>query len=838
MIESSSTNDTDSATYAAVDVLASDFLARYRNGDRPSIEDYAIRHPAISDQIRRMFPLVASVEKLKVDQQVSSDGTATLAGRTLERLGDFRIIREIGRGGMGIVFEAIQESLGRPVAIKVLPKQCLLDAESLQRFRREAQMAAAMHHSNIVPVFGTGDADGSHYLVMQYIPGEPLDRILSSLDEPMPPGQLTEIGIQLADAIAYAHENGVLHRDIKPANILIDDDGTALVTDFGIARNISDDPTITSTLSGSLRYMAPERFRGASDERSDVYSIGLTLFEIATGQPAFTSEDPDELIRSMTNPASLSVRKLRSGVPIDLETIILKAVAPDPKIRYQTAAELSADLKRFHADEPIAARRISWVQRGLRWCRRNPKLAIAVFVAASSLIAATAVSTTAYVATSSANQRSLAALNESEQSLNLAVQSLDGVVEVVSLAHSVSTVGVDSSDAVSDELALPDISISPSPYSARVLERIQPLYERLAQQAPSRPDIILQMVDASVQLARIQNQLGRTAGAIDTLESSIAMLDVRATAAQVSNQAKALRLGRLYNELGTAYQANLDAAAADKAFNNALQVLQASSLQPSGKLELVRSHLALGSLTPSLLRRGRLEEAERDARTDHIVAAMSVLKELDDPVAQEKSAKILTARCWFAFSRLSAIPPNRRDHFDTAVEVLRQQLEQTPDDASVRFELVQVLGDVNVRRDQQRRQMMASASRLEQALTELQPLRSRHPATPAFSVAEVHLRHKLSSLARSQNRFSEGESHLSQAITIQSELVEAWPDSVLHRCWRALLYRSQMQCAKERNDDAAAAAALQLAKKDLQQISPESNDHPFVVRTREIISGL
>ena len=213
----------DDETYSTVDILASDFLARYRDGNRPTVEEYARRHPELSEPIRKMFPLVLSVEKVKVDQQVASDGSATLAGKLVEQLGDFRLIREIGRGGMGIVYEAEQQSLGRTVAIKLLPKQSLLDNDSLARFHREAKTAAAMHHSNIVPIFGTGETDGMHYLVMQLVRGESLDRRVANSETRFSTSDAAHIAMQVADALAYAHASGVLHRDIKPANILIDE---------------------------------------------------------------------------------------------------------------------------------------------------------------------------------------------------------------------------------------------------------------------------------------------------------------------------------------------------------------------------------------------------------------------------------------------------------------------------------------------------------------------------------------------------------------------------------------------------------------------------------------
>ncbi len=839
MNESSYEDDAVIDSCAAVDLLASDFLGRYRDGDRPSVEEYARRHPELSDDIRRMFPLIASVEKLKIDQQISPDGSATLAGRQLERLGDFRIIREIGRGGMGIVFEAEQESLGRSVAIKVLPKQCLLDDTALEHFQQEARMAAAMHHSNIVPVFGTGEADGSHYLVMQLVGGDSLDKHLAEQNSPMATQEVAFIGAQLADAIAYAHENGVSHRDIKPANILLEKDGMVQITDFGLARNLRDDPTTTRTLSGSLRYMAPERFRGVSDERSDIYSLGLTLFEMTVGQPAFAQEDPDELIRSITSPTTLSPRKLRPDLSVDLETIILKAIHPEPRLRYPTATALRDDLQRFIVDEPIHARRLSISQRCIRWCRRNPKIAAAVGITTVSLIATTIVSSAAYLATSSANQRALAALKESEQSLDFAVQSLDGVVELVSISTAMAPVGIGSDDGSEAEFNFTDTAFRPSPHSARLLERIQPLYERLAQQAPTRPDIILQMVDASIQLARIQNQLGRTEAAFQTLQNSINVLNERAAEAHISAEEKALRLGRLSNEWGAVRLTNLDSSEAEAAFQRALDALSvASSASPAIQLEQIKAHLALSNLSPSHRRKGHINEEQRTARREHATAAMEILGQLPKATSTTKSAQIFRARSHLALSRLTNRHDTKREHFQTALTQLRQQLNLSPDDAAIRFELVQVLGDVNIRRDQQRRQMKNSSNWLDEALAELKPLKQEYPSTPAFAVAEVHLRHKRASIARSRQRFDHAKQQLKIAIDLQSDLVQANPDSFVHRCWRALLYRSVTECERELENESAANQALELAIQDLKAIPAESDQHSFVVRTREIISDL
>ncbi len=385
---------------------------------------------------------------------VSDPGGSSEDGGTAaappERLGDYRILREIGRGGMAVVYEAEQVSLGRHVALKVLPQQLLPNPKQQQRFEREARAAARLHHTNIVPVFGVGEEDGLHYYVMQYIQGQGLDEVLSELrrlkhekqpsgagplsgelkgstsalsvetvaramltlgdgppscvpdpglDEvggtgasltsqrddggspsavgspsgsslvlPGPTGEgrkskaesywhsVARIGAQVAGALHYAHQQGVLHRDIKPSNLLLDSQGSVWITDFGLAKAADEaDLTATGDILGTLRYMAPERFRGTSDPRGDVYALGTTLYELLTLCPAFVGTDRESLIHRITQSEPTRPTRLDPEVPRDLETICLKAIDREPTHRYQTAGELAEDLRRFLEDRPIQA---------------------------------------------------------------------------------------------------------------------------------------------------------------------------------------------------------------------------------------------------------------------------------------------------------------------------------------------------------------------------------------------------------------------------------------------------------------------------------------------------
>jgi WD40 repeat protein/serine/threonine protein kinase/tetratricopeptide (TPR) repeat protein len=348
-------------------------------------------------------------------------------------LGDYRILREVGRGGMGIVYEAEQVSLGRRVALKVLPRQFLHGPNAVDRFRREARAAARLHHTNIVQVFGTGGQDGLHYFVMQLITGAGLDTVVRALGrrrDPLPGtsgaedldasavepeslsaivrkligrtqagdalsvtptpgpivdgtegehdraywGRVARIGLQVADALAFAHARGVLHRDVKPSNLLLDVNGQVWLADFGLAKEAADTENLTASgfLIGTLRYVPPERLHGESDARGDVYGLGISLYELLTLSPAFSESDRSKLLHQILQTDPTRPSKLNSSVPRDLETIVLKAVSRDPKHRYQTAAAMAEDLRLFLEDKPIKARRASHVEQAWRWCRRNP----------------------------------------------------------------------------------------------------------------------------------------------------------------------------------------------------------------------------------------------------------------------------------------------------------------------------------------------------------------------------------------------------------------------------------------------------------------------------------
>lgn len=363
-----------------LDLLGIELELRQEAGDQPGPAEYHARYPTFGPHIERIFRDAKSEALLQ---------PAFLRPGSV--IGDYRIECEIGRGGMGVVYRAEQVSLGRQVALKVLIPGHRAQSTSRSRFLREARAAARLHHTNIVPILDLGEHAGNHYYAMQLIRGRPLDQVLaeqrgqrekrSASDSGKKSEragfwrQVSRMGWHLADAVQYAHEQGVLHRDIKPANLLVDEQDHVWLTDFGLAKTEDSDLTLRDEVVGTLRYLAPEAFAGETDERSDVYSLGVTLYELLSLRPPFQVRERGALIQQIQGGDIVPLSQLEPTVPRDLATIVSKAIQRDPQDRYQTARELADDLDRFWHEQPILARRHSALGLLTRWVRRNPALA-------------------------------------------------------------------------------------------------------------------------------------------------------------------------------------------------------------------------------------------------------------------------------------------------------------------------------------------------------------------------------------------------------------------------------------------------------------------------------
>jgi tRNA A-37 threonylcarbamoyl transferase component Bud32/tetratricopeptide (TPR) repeat protein len=374
-----------------IEYLAEDFARRIRSGDAPTIDEYARRNPDYADAILELFPTLELIERSKTKRLRDEPPS-------FETLGDYRVIRELGRGGMGIVYEAFQQNIGRKVALKVLFRHTLSDPRRLRAFRREAKAAGRLHHTNIVPIFDVDEHEGVPFYVMQYIEGRSLRELIADARKRRDKGEplaadrwkfAARIGKQVAEAIQYAHDHRIIHRDIKPANLLLDRHGVVWVTDFGVAKLI-DDPELTQTgdVVGTLRYLAPESLHGEADLRGDVFALGLTLHELLTLEAFYPSTNDSSKDWTALRGVSSRPARLDRSIPRDFDTILRKSFAIDPADRYQTAGELAEDLGRLLDDRPIRARRESTVARVVRSCRRNKTVAALAAVAAVSLVVA------------------------------------------------------------------------------------------------------------------------------------------------------------------------------------------------------------------------------------------------------------------------------------------------------------------------------------------------------------------------------------------------------------------------------------------------------------------
>jgi TolB-like protein/Tfp pilus assembly protein PilF/predicted Ser/Thr protein kinase len=314
-----------------------------------------------------------------VDKPARAATTSEHAAELLGELGDYELLEEVGRGGQGVVFRARQKSLNRIVALKVISLGQWASKAHLRRFRREAEAAARLEHPGIVPIHEVGERDGSCYFSMKFVEGGQLDAVVKR--EPMPIRQGVELIAKVARTVRYAHEHGILHRDIKPGNILLDQKGEPHLTDFGLARLIETESTVTRTLEvlGTPSYMAPEQAVGNNDAVSsatDVYGLGAVLYQLLTGHPPFAGGTTYETIKLLLDTEPRQPRAWNPKIDRDLSTICLKCLEKDPKRRYSSALALAEDLEHWLKHEPIRARRTGVFSRGKKWVRRNPSITV------------------------------------------------------------------------------------------------------------------------------------------------------------------------------------------------------------------------------------------------------------------------------------------------------------------------------------------------------------------------------------------------------------------------------------------------------------------------------
>jgi serine/threonine protein kinase len=574
---------------------------------------------------------------------------------------------------MGVVYEAEQISIGRRVALKVLPFAAMLDKQQLARFKNEARAAGTLDHPNIVAIHSVGCERGVHYYAMQLIEGRSLAQIIAEMKPGRPPSPeehapavlthppaaadtaeaalptvqdrgsavfsslhaprstlldpssrefffaLARLGIQAAEALDHAHQNGILHRDIKPANLLVDDAGKLWITDFGLARIEQDaGMTMTGDILGTLRYMSPEQAlakRVVVDHRSDIYSLGITLYELLTHQPAFTGNDRQELLRQIAFDEPRKPRQIIPRIPHDLETIVLKAIEKQPADRYATANELAADLRRLLQSEPIKAKPAGLLQRLLKWSRRHVA-ALWAFAAVFLLTTLVLLGAAVQIARSyreAERQRGIAdsRLKEAERQRDTADAVSNLIQEMLSAADPEAAKGADYTvrqlmdgfaanfndqliDQPEVEIKLRDI-LGGAYHSLRLFEQSDSQFQRAFQVLRTKlPEDSLAFAEILESYAATAHDLGRTSEAIACLEQAFSIYQ--------REDAPARSLGALSLLHGYRVNSN-DFEAAD--------AIAAEYRRIAGELgNIETSPNMLRSIGVSYLRRGRIAEAE------------------------------------------------------------------------------------------------------------------------------------------------------------------------------------------------------------------------------------
>lgn len=483
--------------------ILDDYLVQLEQGGAPNRQDLLAKYPEIASQLSAALMLY--LDKLEDLYRLADNGRPLGGDLRGKQLGDYRLDKEIGRGGMGLVFSAFDQALNRQVAIKLLPMAAMLEPKFIERFRGEARAAASLEHPNIVPVYSIGEDAGIHYYAMRLIDGESLDQRIARHceDGTQPPTNSALLQFaDIADALHDAHEYGIVHRDIKPSNLLLDRSGKLWVADFGLARFQTDHRlTGTGEMVGTMRYMSPEQALGRGelvDHRTDVYSLAVTLYELLTGQSVVAGEEGPALLRTITSQSPKRLRRLRPDLTWDIQTVLEKAMARHRDDRYATAGEFAADLRRVARGEPITTKLVSPLVLTGRWMAAH-SLFVSVMIVCLAIVGL-GVSTGTYMVN------------------KLLLDARDRAYENLRMAHELEQ----QRDATIDELALvPGVER----VRQKLIESHLQYYKNFAEQSQNDPLMRSDLAKAYQRMGTLSEEKGQVNEAIAYYERAESLFD-------------------------------------------------------------------------------------------------------------------------------------------------------------------------------------------------------------------------------------------------------------------------------------------------------------------------
>jgi serine/threonine protein kinase/type II secretory pathway pseudopilin PulG len=794
-----------------VAVLVREYQAALEAGQRPDRRELLARHPDLAaalagclDALEFFHAAAPQLQPPDLARALEAGGPEPLQPNSL---GDYRLVREIGRGGMGVVYEAEQVSLSRRVALKVLPFAAALDGRHLQRFKHEAQAAAHLHHQNIVPVHAVGSERGVHYYAMQLIDGQTLAELIQDLRRraglaPGPDGEAAaapgsptvaaaaadatvratgldphssaffrtaaQLGAQAAAALDYAHEQGIIHRDIKPANLLLDGRGTLWITDFGLAR-LQSGATLTATgdLVGTLRYMSPEQAlgqRGIVDQRTDIYSLGVTLYELLTLEPALNGRDRAELIRQIAMHEPRPPRHVNRAIPAELETIVLKAIAKSPGERYATAQELADDLGRFLKDEPIRARRPTAPQRVRKWARRHPAV---VWSAALLLVMAVIGLTAALVAINAARNQTLQAYEELQREQGRTQAALDAEARRRKQAR-------EALDAIWSPLVEDWLTRQPRllPEHTQFLEGVLKSYEQFAADTGQGPEVRAGVANAHSRVGYIRHLLGQLKEQEAAYERSLELWTGLATDFP-SEPTYRRGLAQVRTELGRIWRDTGRTREAEEAFRQAVAVQERLTADfpdvPEYRHDLAQSLYSLGGLLSELRRTRPAEAAYRQALALHRQLAADFPK-----VPRYRQSLAKDYLCLGELLEPAGRPGEAEEHFRQGRELHERLAAEFPTVAEYRKDLAQAYHDLGSLLVRTGRAPQAEAA-YGQALAIYKPLVAEFPTVAEYRSLMALSSYSLGLLLKQLGRGREAEATYRQTLALQKQLAADFP---------------------------------------------------------------
>jgi serine/threonine protein kinase/tetratricopeptide (TPR) repeat protein len=787
------------------------YLADLENGAPPDCESLLAQHPELANELRPYLDslrmLHGAAQDLKCAKSASADGAKETKHR---QIGDYRIVREIGRGGMGIVYEAHQESLNRQVALKILPFAAVLDQRQIARFRTEAQAAAQLHHSHIVPVFAVGQEQGVYYYAMQYIEGQSLEQAIEELRlaEKQRGERTTKVdggvngststlsidaarrwsseqanhtsffrtvarlGIEAAEALHHAHEHGIIHRDVKPSNLLVDKQGRLWVTDFGLARMQADNGvTLTGDVVGTLRYMSPEQAGGEAivDARTDVYSLGVTLYELLTRRHAHPGDDRQILLRQIVGEEPVPPRRIDQAVPADLETIVLSAMSKSREERYPTAKALAEDLERFLTGKPTLAKRPTLADRAVKWARRHQSL---VKLAAAAVLMLCVVSTAAFVIVLREQAQTAEALVKAKKSGQAAREAVDHFG--IRMADRLTTIP-------GAETAQRDLLIAALDY-----------YHRFIEQAGDDPQLRQEIALAHFKSGAIAAKLGATTDAIEEYHAAKEILSQLAKADPGAEGVLAQK-AVTFNNLGLLLTSRGEAEKAQAYHDAAIDIQQ----------RLLREHPEnvnyIDQLAESQANRGMLLEQRGDAQGAErsLRASINLLRSIaKQPERGPKFARNLA----IVYNNLSYVlrrrDPAAADKASSQAIAILEALNEETGKAEYQDDLALCYNNMAALESQTEKWDDAvawheRAIALQEQMVRKAPSVVRHRSELAASLNNLGVVHCRS------NRLVEADVVFKRARELLGTLTHDYPDQLAYTsAWAALLNNQAMALAE------------------------------------------